>query len=127
MRLRVAMAMLLLASAGAATAAQDDARATRPAREIEALIDGLAGSGCDFERNGKRYGAAEAEAHLRRKQAWLDKRHPAGTAEEFIDRAASESSVSGEPYLVHCPGRPATESGIWFRALLARLRRQGGA
>jgi hypothetical protein len=30
--------------------------------------------------------------------------------------------MTGRPYLVQCPGKPAVESGTWFRAALAKLR-----
>jgi len=65
---------------------------------------------------------AEARDHLRRKQEWARKRRLAGTAEEFIERAASRSSLSGKPYRVRCPGQPEVDSGRWFRELLRRIR-----
>jgi hypothetical protein len=116
--LRILLVMLLVC--GAAMAAPP----AQAEREIEGLIAGLASSGCEFERNGTWYGAAEAEAHLRSKYEWLRKRGLADSAEQFIERGASESSISGENYKVRCPDKPVTESGIWFRALLTRQRAQ---
>lgn len=110
----------LLLTCGAATAVPP----TKAETEIEALIAGLASSGCEFQRNGSWYGAAQAEAHLRTKYAWLKKRALAGSAEQFIERGASQSSMTGQNYRVRCPDKPLTESGIWFRALLTRLRAQ---
>lgn len=112
--------LVMLLVCGAATAAPP----TQAEREIEGLIAGLASSDCQFERNGTWYGAAEAEAHLRSKYEWLRKRGLADSAEQFIERGASESSISGENYRVRCPDKPVTESGIWFRALLTRQRAQ---
>ena len=43
-------------------------------------------------------------------------------AEHFIERGASRSSMSGQPYHVRCPGKPVAEAGDWFRGLLQRLR-----
>ena len=119
--LRSLLVMLLVC--GAAMAAPP----AQAEREIEGLIAGLASSDCQFERNGTWYGAAEAEAHLRSKYEWLRKRGLADSAEQFIERGASESSISGENYRVRCPDKPVTESGIWFRALLTRQRAQPDA
>lgn len=93
-----------------------------PAREIVGLIDALAHSGCQFERNGRWYDADRARAHLQRKYDWLRKRDLVATPEQFIERAASRSSLSGKPYHVRCPGKPVQESATWFDAVLRRLR-----
>ena len=90
--------------------------------EIDALISGLGRSGCEFERNGEWYRAAKAEAHLRKKYDYLRKRGLADTAEWFIERAASRSSVSGKPYRVRCPGRPVEPSAAWFERMLRQWR-----
>ena len=113
------MMVALLVACGFARAAPPQQQAER---EIEALIAGLGSSGCEFERNGSWYDAAQAEEHLRTKYEWLRKRGMADSAEKFIERGASQSSVSGKNYQVRCPGKPVTESGIWFRALLTRQR-----
>jgi hypothetical protein len=65
---------------------------------------------------------ADARDHLQRKYDWARKRHLAGSAEEFIERAASRSSLSGKPYRVRCPGRPEVESQRWFHEVLRRIR-----
>lgn len=90
--------------------------------EIARLIDALATSDCRFERNGKWYGGAEAKAHLQRKYDWLRKRDLAATTEQFIVGAASNSSVSGKPYHVKCPGQARQTSADWFKQQLQRLR-----
>ncbi len=100
----------------------EDARA---AREIAGLIDALGRSDCRFERNGRWYDAARARTHLQRKYDWARRRGLAGTAEQFIERAASRSSVSGRAYRVRCAGRPDTDAQAWFREALGRLRARG--
>lgn len=117
MRRALRLAVLPLAVALAWPAA-----AAGPEAEIEALIGALAGSGCEFRRNGAWHGAARAQAHLRRKYDWLRKRDLAGTPELFIERAATRSSVSGQAYRVRCPGQPDTSSAEWFGDRLRRLR-----
>lgn len=110
---------------GLALVAGSPAQAATPAqaqREIDGLIAGLATSGCAFERNGDWHSADEARAHLQRKYDYLRKRGLADSAEHFIERGASRSSMSGQPYHVRCPDKPVVESGDWFQALLKRLR-----
>lgn len=67
------------------------------AQKIEHLIQYIAHlEGCKFIRNGSEYAPAEAADHLRLK---LKKGGNAKmTAKEFIDKLASESSMSGKPY-----------------------------
>lgn len=91
--------------------------------EIEQLIAALGGSGCEFQRNGRWHPAVKAQAHLRRKYAWLRKRDLVASTEQFIARAGSESSLTGRAYQVRCPGRPAVTSSAWMRARLAQIRR----
>jgi Family of unknown function (DUF5329) len=90
--------------------------------EIDALIAGLGSSGCEFERNGSWHDAKAARAHLQKKYDYLRKRDMADTAELFIERAASKSSMSGKAYRVRCPGKAAEPSERWFRQRLQTLR-----
>lgn len=91
-------------------------------REIDGLIAALGASGCQFQRNGRWYPAADAQAHLRRKYEWLRKRDLVDSAEQFIARAGTGSSLSGRPYRVRCAGRAAQASAAWLQAQLAALR-----
>lgn len=121
-RIKLAALAGLMALASIASTA----RATPPppaAREIEQLIAALGASGCEFQRNGRWHDAAHAQAHLRKKYAWLRKRDLVDSAEDFIQGAGSKSSVTGRAYLVRCPGRPAVTSGAWLRARLVQIRR----
>ncbi len=90
--------------------------------EIDALIAGLGASGCEFERNGSWYDAEAARAHLQKKYDHLRGRDMADTAELFIERAATKSSMSGKAYRVRCPGKAAESSERWFRQRLQTLR-----
>lgn len=91
-------------------------------REIEALFQHLAQSSCRFQRNGDWHDAREATAHLRRKYDYLRKRELAPTAEAFVERAASRSSLSGKAYRVQCGRAPAQDSQAWFLAALKQIR-----
>lgn len=90
-------------------------------KEIGQLMDALLHSECRFQRNGNWYGAAEARAHLQRKYDYLLKKDLVDTAEQFIERAASKSSMSGRPYRVDCKGGKQ-DASVWFGAELQRLR-----
>ena len=97
--------------------------------EISYLLTSLGASGCEFYRNGSWYGAQAAQAHLRYKYARLLAHDRIGTAEDFIDQAATTSSLSGEAYAVRCGQSPAISSSRWLYGLLGRYRdtRKSGA
>ncbi len=86
-RLFAAGLIVLLSWAFGATAAPDETAR----REIEYLLTRLETSGCEFFRNGDWYDAASARRHIERKYAWLVKRDLVSSAEQFIERAATES------------------------------------
>ena len=90
-------------------------------KEIGQLMDALSRSGCQFQRNGSWYDAAEARAHLQRKYDYLLKKDRVDTADQFIQRAASESSVSGRAYRVKCQGKEQ-DASAWFGGQLQKLR-----
>lgn len=90
--------------------------------EVAHLFAHLQQSGCQFNRNGSWYGAGEAVAHLQKKFDYLQKKKLVASAEDFIARAATESSVSGKPYLVKCGAAAAVPSATWFRAELEKYR-----
>ncbi len=108
----VALNMLPAARAAAPAAAQ---------LEINHLLGLIEQSGCEFFRNGTWYNAQRAQAHLRAKYDMLAASDQIKTAEDFIEKAASKSSLSGLPYQVRCGGAPMT-SKEWFDAALARYR-----
>lgn len=91
-------------------------------QEIAHLIGYLTTSGCSFQRNGSWHDAAEAARHLQRKYDYLLKRDLVATGEDFIARAASESSLSGKPYQVRCGANAPIASAAWLKAELATYR-----
>lgn len=116
------LAVFAAALIGAASIAVQAAPSPQAERETEQLIQALGSSSCQFERNGSWYGSAEAQAHLRKKLAYLRKRDMADTAELFIERAGSESSLSGKPYRVRCGNAAPVASAAWLKAKLVQLR-----
>lgn len=112
-------ALALFAAAQATTAAP----LPPPARaEVDALLTRLQSSGCEFNRNGSWYAGAEARAHLLKKLDYLEGKDLVKNAEQFIERGASASSMSGKPYLVRCPGKAPVESAQWQTAELRQVR-----
>jgi len=90
--------------------------------EVNFLLGYVAGSGCEFYRNGTWYDAQKAHLHLRDKYKYLLGNNLLDTTEHFIERAASESSFSGKPYQIRCGGGAAVSSQQWLRARLLELR-----
>ena len=87
--------------------------------EINALLEVVAKSGCDFKRNGTLHSSPDAAEHLALKysrgQRYVE------TTENFIDRLATKSSWTGRSYTVICDG-VETASGTWLHAQLLGMR-----
>jgi len=120
MLLRAVLALLVLLAARPALTAEPPPAAKA---EIQHLLDYLGNSGCQFFRNGTWHPAADARDHIQKKYTALRERNLVKTAEEFISRAAAESSTSGKPYQVRCGGGEPVASARWLDAELARYRR----
>ena len=114
MRILGAIVLLLVTSFVLADSTPSSVRA-----EIDTLLSRLEQSGCEFYRNGDWYSATEAKAHLLRK---LKAAGAAASAEQFIDRLASKSTMSGKPYLVRCGGSEPVESKTWLTDQLEQMR-----
>ena len=112
-RVALLTALLIVTTAQAADAVD----------EIDFLASAVGSSGCTFIRNGKRHDAADAEAHLRMKYR-RGKRY-APTAELFIERLASRSSISNKPYYIECGDGEPVETGIWLTQRLEDYRSNG--
>ena len=119
MRWRNILFIVLIVLYSAAYAA--DSRATME-KEIQHLFDHLKNSLCEFNRNGKWYTAEEAAAHIQQKYQYLLKKGLIDSTEQFINRAASESSLSGKPYMVRCGSSEPIKSSDWFHNELRCFR-----
>lgn len=104
---------LLLALSGATSAAPE----SDP--EVQYLLGFVAASGCTFTRNGTDHDSQDAAEHLQLK--YEKGRRYAGSAEQFIDHLASESSWTGKPYTVECDGK-VENSGTWLHRALKQYR-----
>lgn len=90
--------------------------------EIAHLFTTLETSNCQFNRNGSWYSAKEASGHLGTKYKYLQDKDLVPTAEKFIERAATESSLSGKAYQIKCADNVAQPSAPWFKAVLEKYR-----
>jgi Family of unknown function (DUF5329) len=120
MKRRSIAALLLMPLCALAAPAQ------KTQSEIGLLMDALAASDCKFQRNGSWHDAREARKHLQRKYDYLLKKDQVGDTEQFIDRAASRSSISGRAYRVKCAGREQ-DAATWFGERLRQLRQPSEA
>jgi hypothetical protein len=93
--------------------------------EIEAILNRLEASARRFQRNGAWHDGARAKAHLLRKLEYIEERGTVQSAEQFIELAASRSSLSGRPYQVRCGNDAPVESSQWLSGQLSTLRSAG--
>lgn len=101
------------------------ARSAPPATavaEINYLLDFIGRSGCQFYRNGSWYDSHRAQSHLRYKYDYLAARDHIKTADDFIEQAATRSSMSGEEYQIRCEAGPTLPSNRWLRTALIDYR-----
>jgi Family of unknown function (DUF5329) len=90
--------------------------------EVNFLLEFVEKSGCDFYRNGTWHDSKAAQAHLRDKYKYLVAGNLVNTTEQFIERAATQSSLSGKAYEIRCNGGATLTSSQWLRDELARFR-----
>ena len=90
--------------------------------EISHLLSIMATSNCEFYRNGSWYDGKSAAAHLTQKFQYLVARDLVQSAEDFIEKAATKSSLSGNDYAIRCPDSESVSSSRWLLNLLARYR-----
>ena len=113
----VALAALLLGHAAA--------QAAPPAiavNEVNYLLGFIERSGCKFYRNGSWYDSHRAQSHLRGKYNYLVAHDHIKIAEDFIEQAASRSSMSGIEYQIQCEEGPAVPSNRWLHTALIDYR-----
>lgn len=90
--------------------------------EIKHLLDFLSHSGCRMERNGHMHDTQEAVNHIVKKYNYY--KDNILTTEDFIDRSASRSSLSGRAYHALCPGKETRPTADWLNEELERYRKQ---
>lgn len=94
-------------------------------QEIDGLLRAVGSSGCYFLRGDTAHPAAEAQQHLHKKYSHLAARNLLVSAEDFIDKAATSSSMSGQAYAIRCGELPPVRSEVWLRGRLQLIRQTG--
>jgi hypothetical protein len=113
-----ALAGIVLAHSPGAQAAPPSAAVA----EINYLLGFIDRSGCKFYRNGSWYDAHRAQSHLRDKYNLLTARDRIKSADDFIEQAATKSSMSGKEYQIQCGAGPAVSSNRWLHTALIDYR-----
>ncbi len=112
---KIICALLCVFSFELAAAPQSDSRAV-----IEKLLKKVEASDCTFIRNGSDHTGKEAATHMRRKyQHFKDE---IKTPEDFIEKCASKSELSGKEYLVKLPDGKVVSCKTWMTEQLKQLR-----
>jgi len=117
MRIIILLFVLLLPAASYAADSRDIMN-----KEIAHLLDYTQNSECRFNRNGKWYTAEKAKEHIQKKYDYLVKKGRIDSTEQFIERAASKSSMSGKPYMITCDESKPVKSSVWFEKELLNFR-----
>jgi len=119
--LTIAATALALSVGSAALRAADLPPAEE--KQIEALIAGIERmTDATFIRNGRPYGAAAAAEFLRRK--WRHREAEIRSADDFIEKVASFSSTSGQPYRIRFSDGRETACSTFLRTELSNLRKK---
>jgi hypothetical protein len=96
------------------------AKSLSESQKIEALIKHVGElKAAAFVRNGKPHTPAEAARHMRDKWQW--RKDQINTTIEFIEIAATKSSVSGKPYLIRFSDGKEVSSADYLREQLRKL------
>lgn len=115
------VAMLAVLLPGGPALAADESPATTA--EIAHLMTFIRTSNCEFLRNGAWHSPQAAHDHITKKLKYIRYRDTLRDAEQFIEMAATRSSMSGELYQVRCPAIPVQECRRWLLDELGRLRK----
>ena len=117
---RIILSAFILLSTFSISAQAAESATTKA--EIAHLFTVLETSNCQFNRNGSWHDAKEAATHLHTKYKYLQNLNLVPSTEKFIDRAATESSLSNRAYQIKCADNVVQPSGPWFTAALMKYR-----
>ncbi len=89
-------------------------------KEVSHLLDFVKRSGCIINRNGVDHPADKGILHIGKKYDYF--RDDISTTEEFIELSATKSTMSGDYYMVSCPGKDTIKTQDWLLLELKRFR-----
>jgi hypothetical protein len=85
-------------------------------KTIDSLLKSVETSDCKFVRNGDEHTGKEAAEHMRRKYDHFKKQIK--TTDDFIEKCASKSELSGKPYMIKLPDGAKVKAEDWMHARL---------
>jgi len=88
--------------------------------EVNHLLAFVKESGCIINRNGTDHPAVKGISHIEKKYDYF--RDDITSTEEFIEYSATKSTMSGDFYMVSCPGKESIRTQDWLMAELKRFR-----
>ena len=89
-------------------------------KEVNHLLDFVKNSGCVINRNGTDHPAEKGIEHIEMKYDYF--RDDIKNTEEFIEYSATKSTMSGDYYMVSCPGKKAIRTQDWLMVELKHFR-----
>ncbi len=89
-------------------------------QEINHLLEFVANTSCQYERNGNVYDGARAEKHIKKKYEYF--KDKINSAEDFIKYSATKSTMSGKKYKIHCENIATQNSSDWLLDELKKYR-----
>ena len=88
--------------------------------EIDHLLNFVANTSCQYDRNGTVHDGPEARDHINMKYKHYRKK--VKSAEDFIKYSATKSLISGRKYKIRCPDSDVINANDWLLAELQRYR-----
>ncbi len=88
--------------------------------EVDHLLDFIRNSGCIINRNGTDHAAEKGISHIENKYDYF--RDDIYSTEDFIELSATKSTMSGDYYMVRCPGMGIIRTKDWLLIELKRYR-----
>ena len=89
-------------------------------QEIDHLLNFVANTSCQYDRNGTIHTGPEARDHINMKYEYYKKK--VKTAEDFIEYSATKSKISGRRYKINCTGEESVNASDWLLQELQAFR-----
>lgn len=89
-------------------------------KEVNHLLAFVKSSGCTINRNGTDHPAEKGVIHIENKYDYF--RDDIKNTEDFIEYSATKSTMSGDYYMVTCPGKKTIKTQDWLLTELKQYR-----
>jgi hypothetical protein len=88
--------------------------------EVNHLLNFIKNSGCIINRNGTDHTAEKGLTHIENKYKYF--KANIKDTEDFIEYSATKSTMSGDYYMVMCPGKKTIKTQDWLLTELQKYR-----